>query len=686
MKKLLAGLLSLCMALGPFGPAYAANVDIPGLPAAGSVAGTGLFECSQGGVSQKCTAAQEAAYIYSLMSGDATAAAGGAVTLKNTGPGATGPLGSATVAPIITIDAQGRVTALSSATITPALGSITGFGTGVGAALAINIGSAGAPVLLNGALGTPSSGTLTNTTGFPTANLAGLGAGVAAALANAANGAGGFIIVGNAMTSVTPGGGLVSGITASCTQTAITGAGTLSAAMCINAQTGTTYAILDTDRSKLVTLSNGSPVAVSIAQAGTASAFANGWFVDVVNKGAGTATITPTTSTINGTTTLVLTTGQGARIYSDGSNYQVNSGSGTGGSGISSLTPGGGLVSGITASCTQTAITTSGTLSQSRCINAQTGTTYAILDTDRGKLVTGSNAATQAYSIAQAGAASAFANGWNTTILNKGVGTLTITPTTSTINGAATYLLFAGQSVTISSDGSNYQIDPGTSGGVAVNLQTGANYAIVATDFGKLVNLSNASNQIPTIAVASAFGAAWYTNVCNIGAGTQTITPTTSTIGGAATLVLPAGSSAAPKCVTIVSDGTNYQIAPSYLANVVQTNVANTFTATQTFAGVLGTVSTQSGTTYTLANTDCGTTVRFSSASAVTVTIPATLTVGCNIAVLQAAAGQVTMTGTAVSAATLQSAHTYTKTFGAGAMLGVTMDASSHAILTGDGA
>jgi len=41
------------------------------------------------------------------------------------------------------------------------------FGTGVQTALGINIGSAGAPVLFNGALGTPSSGTLTNATGLP---------------------------------------------------------------------------------------------------------------------------------------------------------------------------------------------------------------------------------------------------------------------------------------------------------------------------------------------------------------------------------------------------------------------------------------------------------------------------------------------------------------------------------------
>ena len=107
-----------------------------------------------------------------------------------------------------------------------------------------------------------------------------------------------------------------------------------------------------------------------------------------------------------------------------------------------------------------------------------------------------------------------------------------------------------------------------SSGGVAVNLQTGTNYAIVAGDFGKLVQLSNASNQTPTLPIASTTGANWVTNVCNIGAGIQTITPTTSTIGGAATYVLRGGSAAAPVCVTIQSDGTNYNVIPAAPATV----------------------------------------------------------------------------------------------------------------------
>ena len=68
-------------------------------------------------------------------------------------------------------------------------------GTGVVTALGVAVGSAGAFVTNGGALGTPSSGTLTNATGLPiSTGVSGLGTGVATALGSAVTGSGGVVL------------------------------------------------------------------------------------------------------------------------------------------------------------------------------------------------------------------------------------------------------------------------------------------------------------------------------------------------------------------------------------------------------------------------------------------------------------------------------------------------------------
>lgn len=71
-------------------------------------------------------------------------------------------------APALGTPASGTLT---SCTGLPVSTGVSGLGTGVATALAVAVGSAGAPVTNGGALGTPASGTLTNCAGLPVSGI-----------------------------------------------------------------------------------------------------------------------------------------------------------------------------------------------------------------------------------------------------------------------------------------------------------------------------------------------------------------------------------------------------------------------------------------------------------------------------------------------------------------------------------
>lgn len=253
------------------------------------------------------------------------------------------------------------------------------------------------------------------------------------------------------------------------------------------------------------------------------------------------------------------------------------SGGGGGGGG------GSGTVTSISTTCGITGgpITTSGTISESVAINAQSGTTYTPLAADCGKLVTFSNAGAIAVTLTNANFVAG--NAFYVKVLTGSVGSATFTPSSGTIDGAATAVFTPGQSALMVFDGTNWSttgrstgggsgtvtsvatacgVSGGpitTSGTISGNVTTnspatGSAYTFLASDCGKLVVFSDGTPRAPSLPSAS-FVAGNFINIENAGAGAETITPTTGTIGGAATLVLQLGQG-----VSVAFDGTNWQI------------------------------------------------------------------------------------------------------------------------------
>ena len=108
----------------------------------------------------------------------------------------------------------------------------------------------------------------------------------------------------------------------------------------VNNQTGaTSYSTLPLDYGSEIVLNAGSPIAITLNTLGSGASIQLPWFCSFNNTGTSTATLTPSSGTINGAGSLSLLGGNFCIVYYDGTNFTAEEPA-TLGSGVTQITAG----------------------------------------------------------------------------------------------------------------------------------------------------------------------------------------------------------------------------------------------------------------------------------------------------------------------------------------------------------
>ena len=431
-----------------------------------------------------------------------------------------------------------------SATSSPVSG-LSGLGTGVATALGTNVGSAGAFVTNGGALGTPSSGTLTNAAGLPVGGISGLGTGVATWLAtpSSAN-------LASAVTGETGTGALVFGTSPTLVTPAL---GTPSAAVLTNA--------------------TGLPAASVVA-----GALANGMTATTQTTGDNTTKVATDAFVIanagSGGTTLIL----GAGLASTPGTYNPGTQTATNGSAITPQS----FYKSIAASCTVNSTCTSGTNDSAYILTA---TAASVTYTLPNPAAVGAGGFTFGY------------DGSHAFSLTTAGGTATFYGSCGA--GATTYSSVAN-SVTVLTDGTNYQCFPNSlSGGSISGLTTNvipkassstsiANSSV--TDNGTVVNTTEpieiSSKKIPA---AYTWSIGWVAGQSPNNAS-FIVVPVASTISSITGRLVTAEGSSGTVSVYTAASGTACASGTN-LTNTTSFNTNGTASTNQTLSGTTTSVA-----------------------------------------------------------------------------------------------